>query len=110
MAEALARAEDVDDLALVDELDRALEDDEQMVRGRPVLEQDALAAARSAAPRRRAAIAAELGRLEAVERGEAAEEVGDGGCVHALHYSARRFLSSRLLVTKSRVLPACAPD
>ena len=81
MAEALARAEDVHHLALVDELDRALAHDEQVLGGHPVLEQQNVSGV--------VAVLFGHGRdgrspglLETGEGREAAEELG---CVHALH-------------------------
>src|SRR3954451_13408703 len=88
----------------MDELHRAVADDEQVVRGRPVLQQDRLAALVTpflGRSRDRLAVI----RLEALERGEAAEEVGPARCVHALHYSPPIPVVPAPC-NKSRVLPA----
>ena len=45
MAEALTGLQDLDDLLLMDQLDRALDDDVQMVRRLAVLDEDVLAEA-----------------------------------------------------------------
>ena len=86
LAEHLARAEQVDDLPVVEELDRALADDVDVLRRRAVLEQDR--SARLVPPlldpgcdRR------QLAGLERVERRELDEEAGELVCVHRLHCS-----------------------
>src|SRR5437764_14008452 len=102
--EALTGPEDVHHLALVDELDRAFADDEQVLGGRPVLQQDRLAVLVAALRGHRCDRLA-AGRVEGLERGEAAEERGAGRCVHALHYSTPIPVIPAPC-NKSRVLPA----
>ena len=88
MPEALAGADQVDDLTLVDELDRPLDDDEQVFGGSPVLAQHDLTRAVDALldghGQRR-----ELRLAQRVERREAAQELRDPVCVHRLHCAAR---------------------
>ena len=104
LAEGLARPEQVDDLAVVDELDRALPDDAEVFRRRAVLDQN----------RGTRLVATLLGtgcdrlqlvRVERVERREPGEEAGGLVCVHRLHCST----SIPVLpvpCNKSLVLPA----
>ena len=104
VAEALALPEDVHHFTLVNELHRALDDDEQVPRGRPVLEENRLAAL-VASFLSGSGYCLAIGRLEALEGREAPEEVGAAGCVHALHYSPPIPVVPDPC-NKSRVLPA----
>ena len=86
LPEGLAGPEDVDHLALVQELDGTAPDHEQVLRRRAVLNQDRFAGL----VRLLHGACCDRGQLaggERVERGEPAEERGGVVCVHGLHCS-----------------------
>ena len=85
MAEALARPEDINHLALVDELNGSLANDEEVLGHRPVLEQQRLTRPVAPLPGD-GRDGQKLSLFEPVEGGEVTEEFPGGACVHALHY------------------------